>query len=128
MKLSPIIYGAAVCALLVASVFSSGVSLAQSGAAASPDGKAIFLTKCASCHKANGQGMSGVFPALAGNQNVNAVDATPMLGTIEHGRNTMPSWKGQLSAAEIAAVASYFRSAWGNKAAPVTTADVAAIK
>jgi mono/diheme cytochrome c family protein len=40
----------------------------------------------------------------------------------------MPSWKGQLSAGDIAAVATYIRSAWGNKAGPVTEADVAAVK
>jgi mono/diheme cytochrome c family protein len=51
-----------------------------------------------------------------------------MLTTIEHGRNIMPSWKGQLSSADIAAVATYVRSAWGNKAGAVTEAEVAAIK
>ena len=51
-----------------------------------------------------------------------------MLGTIVHGRNVMPSWKGQLSPGEIAAVATYVRSAWGNKAGPVTEQDVTAVK
>jgi mono/diheme cytochrome c family protein len=40
----------------------------------------------------------------------------------------MPAWKGQLSAGDIAAVATYIRSAWGNKAPAVTEQDVAAIK
>jgi cbb3-type cytochrome c oxidase subunit III len=91
-------------------------------------GQAIFAQKCVACHKAGGTGLSGVFPALAGNPHVNAADAAPILGTIEHGRNAMPSWKGQLSSADIAAVATYIRSAWGNKGGPVSEADVAAVK
>jgi cbb3-type cytochrome c oxidase subunit III len=91
-------------------------------------GQAIFSQKCVTCHKASGQGLSGVFPALAGNAHVNAADAAPILGTIEHGRNAMPSWKGQLSSADIAAVATYIRSAWGNKGGPVSESDVAAVK
>jgi mono/diheme cytochrome c family protein len=65
---------------------------------------------------------------LAGNAHVNAAAPGPMLGTIEHGKGVMPSWKGQLSAADIAAVATYIRSAWGNKGGPVGESDVAAIK
>jgi mono/diheme cytochrome c family protein len=39
----------------------------------------------------------------------------------------MPAWKGQLSNAEIAAVITYIRSSWGNKASAVTEAQVAAL-
>lgn len=91
-------------------------------------GQSIYGSKCASCHKASGQGMSGVFPALAGNKDVNASDPSAILSTIAHGRNMMPSWKGQLSAGDIAAVVTYIRTAWGNKGAPVSEADVAAVK
>jgi len=38
----------------------------------------------------------------------------------------MPAWKGQLKDAEIAAVITYIRNSWGNKASAVTAADVAA--
>ena len=38
-------------------------------------------------------------------------------------QGVMPAWN-QLSDAEIAAVASYIRSDWGNKAAPITEVDV----
>ena len=40
----------------------------------------------------------------------------------------MPPWGPTLKDAEIAAVATYVRRAWGNKAAPVTTARVTAIR
>jgi cbb3-type cytochrome c oxidase subunit III len=90
-------------------------------------GASIYASKCAACHQAGGQG-SGMFPALAGNKTVTASDPSAMIATIEHGRDLMPSWKGQLSSADIAAVATYVRSAWGNKAGPVTEQDVSAVK
>jgi cbb3-type cytochrome c oxidase subunit III len=92
-------------------------------------GASVYSKNCMGCHKANGQGgAGGTFPALAGDALVTAPDAAKMLATIEHGRNLMPAWKGQLSPGDIAAVATYVRSAWGNKASPVTEQDVTAIK
>lgn len=104
--------------------------VANSGSAvASAIGKSIYLKRCTACHAANGQGGGGgTFPALAGNKDVTTADAAGMLATITHGRNIMPSWRGQLSSAEIAAVATYVRSAWGNSAGPVTETQAAAIK
>ena len=40
----------------------------------------------------------------------------------------MPAWKGNMTPAQIADVLTYIRSAWGNKASAVTTAEVAADK
>jgi cbb3-type cytochrome c oxidase subunit III len=92
-------------------------------------GAAIYAKRCSSCHQANGKGGGGgVFPALAGNQHVNAADPGAMLVVISHGKNVMPSWKGQLSAGDIAAVATFIRSAWGNRGGPVSEQDVAALK
>ncbi len=101
--------------------------VAASGPAVSTKvGASIYSAKCSACHQANGQG-NAMFPSLAGNKTVTAADPSAMIGTIEHGRSMMPSWKGQLSNADIAAVATYVRSAWGNSGAPVTEADVAAV-
>ncbi len=90
-------------------------------------GASIFAQRCATCHHANGAG-GGPFPALAGNPHVNAADPAAILSTIKNGRGIMPSWKGQLSNADIAAVASYIRSAWGNKGGPVSDSDVTTAK
>jgi cbb3-type cytochrome c oxidase subunit III len=110
---------------------ASGVTEQQVAAAGTPvltkAGASIFSAKCAACHKANGEG-SAMFPALAGNKSVTASDPAAIIATIEHGRSMMPSWRGQLSNADIAAVVTYIRSAWGNKAGPVTEADVGAVK
>jgi cbb3-type cytochrome c oxidase subunit III len=112
---------------------ASGVTeqqVAAAGAAVQAAvGASIFSSKCSACHGASGQGGShGMFPALSGDALVNNADAKAMLTTIEHGRNAMPSWRGQLSPGDIAAVATFVRSAWNNKGGPVSEADVAAIK
>jgi cbb3-type cytochrome c oxidase subunit III len=112
---------------------ASGVTeqqVAAAGAAVQAAvGASIFSSKCSACHGASGQGGShGMFPALSGDALVNNADAKAMLTTIEHGRNAMPSWRGQLSPGDIAAVATFVRSSWNNKGGPVREADVAAIK
>ena len=110
-----------------------GVTEQQVAAAGTPVlfavGASIYASKCVACHGGNGQGGGrGTFPALAGNALVNGSDAAGMIAVIEHGRSMMPAWKGQLSNGDIAAVATFIRSAWGNKGGPVTEQDVAAVK
>ena len=106
----------------------------QQVAAAGPSvlstvGVSVYASKCSACHGASGQGGSrGAIPALAGDSLVNASDAAGMIGLITHGRSMMPAWKGQLSPGDIAAVATFIRSSWGNKAGPVTEQDVTAVK
>jgi cbb3-type cytochrome c oxidase subunit III len=104
-----------------------------------PDGKKIFATTCAVCHQANGEGQEGKFPPLAGSEWV-AGDEAKMLRVILNGLTgpvevagetydgAMPGWGPTLKDADVAAVATYIRSAWGNKAAPVTAAKVAGIR
>jgi cbb3-type cytochrome c oxidase subunit III len=89
-------------------------------------GSSIFAKDCAVCHGANGTG--GIGPALAGNPHVNIADPTRMLTTIVQGRGVMPSWRGQLSASDLASVATFIRSSWGNHAGAVTEDQVTAIK
>lgn len=92
-------------------------------------GASVYASKCAACHGASGQGGGhGNFPPLAGDALVNNSDPYGMIALIEHGRSMMPSWKGQLSAGDVAAVATFIRSAWGNKGGPVSEQDVAAVK
>lgn len=109
---------------------ASPVTEQQVAAAGSPVsvqvGAGIFAKNCAACHGANGTG--GIGPALAGNPHVNVANPTMMLSTILQGRNLMPSWRGQLAASDIAAVATFIRSSWGNAVGPVTVQDVTAIK
>ena len=77
------------------------------------------------CHQPQGQGIPGAFPALVNNPFVQG-PAQPVAHVILNGRGGMPKFSGDLTDDQIAAVASYVRGAWGNKAAPVTTAAVTA--
>ncbi|HTU81459.1 MAG TPA: c-type cytochrome [Candidatus Acidoferrales bacterium] len=90
-------------------------------------GASIFTLNCARCHQSSGIGRPTI-PALAGNKDVLAADPTHVIAIVENGRHLMPSWRGQLSPADIAAVLTYVRSAWGNDAGPVTEPEVAAVK
>lgn len=106
------------------------------GAAPQVDGKQLYGAKCAACHQATGAGVPGVFPPLAGSEWVNG-DEKVLTHILLHGVNgelevkgtaykgAMPAWKS-LSDDELAAVMSYIRSDWGNKAAEVSSATVAA--
>ncbi len=79
-----------------------------------------------------------MYPPLAGNPVVTAGDPSAMIAVIVNGRTgpltvngktfngQMPTWKGQLTNADIASVATYVRSSWGNNASPVTEPEVAA--
>ena len=91
-------------------------------------GEKVYAANCVACHQASGQGMPAMkAPALAGNKVVTGPEAPP-IDTVLNGRpNTaMQAFKGQLSDTEIAAVISYARNSWGNKASDVQPAEVKA--
>lgn len=78
-------------------------------------GEKIYAANCVACHQANGAGVPGAFPALAGSQVVNGPQ-DGQIGILLNGKNAMPAWKSTLSDTEIAAVITYTRNSWGNKA------------
>jgi mono/diheme cytochrome c family protein len=113
---------------------SAGAGSASSGAAV--DGAQIFAAKCVACHQASGLGLPGVFPPLAGSEWVLGSDKIlvqiPLHGITGSVQVKGATYNGAmpvfntLSDAEIAAVLSYVRSTWGNGAAAVSPATVAA--
>lgn len=114
-------------------------TMAALAPAASPagavDGGQVFASKCAACHQANGAGVAGVFPPLAGSEWVTG-SPTRLVQILLHGiqgpivvngatyNGLMPPWQA-LSDAELAVVATYVRASWGNGADAVTVATVA---
>lgn len=103
---------------LLAAALSFGAAHAQGG------GKTLFDHNCAACHQADGKGIPGAFPNLAGNAYVQG-DAKAVAGTVLNGRGGMPTFRAELSRAEIAEILTYVRSAWGNTASAVDEATVA---
>jgi mono/diheme cytochrome c family protein len=102
---------------------------AAAGLGAATDGKQVFTANCVACHQATGKGLPGVFPPLDGSEWV-AGDERIVANILLHGitgditvsgnsfKGAMPSFQ-QLGDAQLAAVASYIRSEWSNRAAPI---------
>ncbi len=78
-------------------------------------GEKVYAANCVACHQANGKGVAGAFPALDGSQMVNGPQDS-QIAILLHGKNGMPAWKATLSDTEIAAVITYTRNTWSNKA------------
>ncbi len=78
-------------------------------------GEEVYISKCASCHQVEGQGMPPAFPALAGSDiAVLAEKRTEHILIVNRGKGAMPAFAQQLTAKERAAVVTYERNAWGN--------------
>ncbi len=108
-------------------------------AVAAIDGGEIYQGKCVACHQANGEGVPGVFPPLAGSEwvlgNPERLAHIPLhgiqgkltvKGTAYNGM--MPVFGELLTDGEIAAVLTHIRSQWGNKADAVTEATVKKVR
>lgn len=112
---------------------------AGGAAGAAVDGGQIYSAQCVACHQANGAGLPGVFPPLAGSEWVvgdEKVAAAILLhgvtgkltvkGTVYNGQ--MPAFGEKLGDAEIAAVLSHIRGNFGNSAAKVAPDAVKAAR
>ena len=79
-------------------------------------GEKVYAANCVACHQANGKGVSGAFPALDGSKLVLGKQ-DGQIDIVLKGKpgTAMASFK-QLSDVELAAVLTYTRNAWGNKA------------
>ncbi len=91
-------------------------------------GEALYRRLCAGCHQPDGRGRPPTFPALAGNRTL--ADADHVIRTILHGKpgTAMPPFGTQLNDAQVAAVASYVRTAWGNDYGPVAPERVGRLR
>lgn len=78
-------------------------------------GAKVYAANCVTCHQANGKGVPGAFPALDGGTIVLGPKAD-QIHLVMNGKNAMPAWKNVLSDTEIAAVITYTRNSWSNKA------------
>lgn len=117
------------------------------GAAAAPDpmvlGKKVFTQNCAVCHQANGEGVAGQFPPLVasewvlsnewhGDNHLVKVVLNGLQGVVtvkgSQYNNVMAPWGKVLKDDQIAAVLTYVRNEWGNKADPITPEFVAKVR
>ena len=104
-------------------------------AIASAQGSELYDRHCAGCHGEAGEGVPGIYPALAGNRALlheppaNLVQvvlggAFPASTAANPRPFGMPPFATTLGDEEVAAVLSYIRNAWGQQAGAVSPLDV----
>jgi mono/diheme cytochrome c family protein len=106
------------------------VALAQDDAASEAEsqaferGRTLYDSMCYQCHGDEGGGLLGSFPELEGNDNLQSLAL--IVNNVSQGQGNMPAFP-LLDAAEIAAVATYVRTAWGNDYGAVEPAEVESV-
>lgn len=131
-------------------VFNENALASQGGAAAAPVnpvavGDRLFhqTGACVTCHQETGLGIPGAYPPLAGSEWVNGPQ-NRVISIVLYGLQGQVHVKGQVFSAaampafgpagfnwqddQIAAVLTYVRQQWGNKAPAITPEAVAAIR
>ncbi len=93
-------------------------------------GEQVYLANCAACHQANGAGIPGAFPAINGSKVATGAIADHVRLVMNGVAGTaMAAFAGQLSDADIAAVVTYQRNAWDNKAGDMAQpVEIAALR
>jgi mono/diheme cytochrome c family protein len=112
--------------LIPAAALAAALSTA-SAAFAQGDGAALFQQNCSACHQTTGQGVPGAFPALAGDKFVVGDPKGPAY-VVTHGRGGMPNFSEDLDDKQVAAILSFVRNSWGNKAPALDAALVASVR
>lgn len=109
-------------------------------AAARARGKAVYDSVCGICHAPDGMGKPGQAPPLAGSEWVNCdgfhrLAHIPLMGLNGPIKVAGKDWTLSMAAMgaalpddDLAAVLTYIRSSWGNKASPVTSDDIKSIR
>ncbi len=80
-------------------------------------GQTAYATHCLACHQANGQGIPGAFPGLAGSALVKD-SLADHIDIVLNGKagTAMQAFGPQLNDVDLAAILTYERNAWGNDA------------
>jgi len=83
-------------------------------------GQKIYSSTCASCHGVTGQGIPGVFPALAGSK-IATGDQKAHINIVLNGKSgtAMQAFGKQLNDSDLAAIITYERNAFGNNTGDV---------
>ncbi|MFA7446350.1 MAG: c-type cytochrome, partial [Flavobacteriaceae bacterium] len=118
--------------------FIPAIKKEVTGAAATPtdlpDGATLYASTCAACHQADGTGLTGAFPPLAGSPIVNDENPEMLIKIILQGYDARPEYgvmvgfADMLTDEEIAAIATHERSSWGNNASAVSAEEVKKIR
>ena len=103
--------------------------------AATGPGAKLYERHCAGCHGDTGEGVRGIYPALAGNRAVTMATTANLVHVVLEGGFPpvtegnprpygMPPFATVLSGEETAQLLSFVRGSWGNRAAAVSALEV----
>ncbi|MBT8447925.1 MAG: cytochrome c, partial [Gammaproteobacteria bacterium] len=121
----------------VAGADATAAHAAEMRSGSAVDGKQVYESVCAACHKQDGTGLPGAFPPVADSDYLKA-DHERSIAAVVHGltgkikvngqayNGAMPPM-GYLGDAEIAAALTYVLESW-NGGGTVTAAQVAAVR
>ncbi|MDZ7784379.1 MAG: cytochrome D1 domain-containing protein [Halioglobus sp.] len=108
---------------------------AKGAATGAEPSQALYQANCGACHQANGKGLAGAFPPLAGNERVTG-DPERIIGIVLNGltgelevdgvtyNGAMPPMQ-HLTDQEVAQTVNHVLTAWGNEGDTVTVGQVA---
>ena len=86
-------------------------------------GQKIYKAQCLVCHQANGEGMRGAFPAIAGSSiAIESDNRLRHIHQIIYGKGLMPAFGEQLSDVDIASIVTFTRNSWGNNTGDIIQA------
>ncbi|HEU5019712.1 MAG TPA: cytochrome c [Pseudolabrys sp.] len=96
---------------------------AFAAASQQPDGQQVYVREgCQVCH--GGMGRGGVGPSFVGDRLLALPDY--VVTRILIGGGEMPAFEDKISDAEIAAVANYIRTTWGDQPGNITARQITA--
>ena len=119
--------------------YDEATTTAFASADLSAPGASLYLKQCANCHGVDGRGRTTLQPPLAGNPTVLEHEAASIINILLNGAGRMvvdgvpdsyrmTPFRVLLRDQEIADIASFIRSSWGNQAPAVTAAEVAELR
>lgn len=99
---------------------------------------AAYEEFCRTCHRADGEGVANIFPALADNDVITTSDPTSLIHIVLSGGRrpqtkarpnafAMPAFT-KLGDEQIADILTYVRTMWGNSASPIAAQQVARLR
>ena len=114
---------------------TSGTLTVEQSAAA---GKTLFAGNCSTCHKAEGEGMEGIFPPVAGSDFLKG-DREAVIAGVINGRtgpitvngkdyNSVMPPMSNLNDDEIANILTFVYNSWDNPGGQITAGEVAKVR
>ena len=99
----------------------------------------LYETHCAQCHGKQGEGRDRVYPPLANNPNVTAIDPMNLIRVTLFGAaaptteanpapHSMPPFVGRVSDEELLSLINHVRGSWGNNAPTISHTQLNAVR